>query len=112
MDDCIRDPNLWSSSEFEFLLEEDGDNPGVIESRPIFQYLKTVALESQGINHDCSDKVICDALPGGQVQSMQVRDLLVDRHVLEHKNGRIKINVDLFRRYVVYRYGNSSQGGI
>ena len=112
VDDCIRDPNLWSSSEFEFLLEEDGDNPGVIESRPIFQYLKTVALESQGINHDCSDKVICDALPGGQVQSMQVRDLLVDRHVLEHKNGRIKINVDLFRRYIVYRYGNSSQGGI
>lgn len=113
----------WPLSEFNFLLEESGDNQSSDEQRPSFKYLKEIALHYDSSTNDC-DANVCSREIGfdeaGEVRSgaigtlrdsekanEEVRDMLVARHVISHEKNRVKIHVGLFKEYILRRYGNN-----
>lgn len=119
----LSDGTKWSLAEFNFLLEESGDEQSSDEQRPSYKYLKEVALHYDSSTNNC-DANVCSKEIGfdeaGRVKSgavgtlmdeeranEEVRDMLVARHVISHENNRIKIHVGLFREYILRRYGHN-----
>ena len=101
----IADDSIWSLHEFNFLLEEAGDDQISDELRASFKYLKTVALNYSDNSSGCDADILCDEL--SIEENEIVRGMLEDRKVIERTNNRIKINVELFRMYILHRYGKN-----
>lgn len=99
----IADDSIWSLHEFNFLLEEAGDDQVPDELRSSFKYLKTVALNYNDEKLGCDADILCDELSSDENEL--IRGMLEDRKVISRTNNRIKINVDLFRMFILYRYG-------
>ena len=96
-----------SLATFDTILTEDGDDNDYLEKTPTYMYLKTIALKSQPVvTRDCKSDTICEEL--GEKETEEIKNLLRSRHVIDERNGQVKIILGLFREYIIYNYGGRS----
>ena len=101
----VSDDSILQLQFFNFLVEEDGDENMADDLRPTFRYLKYIAQHYHPATDDCDADIQCDELTREQNES--IRSILEDRKVISRQNNRIRINVDLFRQFILYRFGKS-----
>ncbi len=101
----VSDDTVLQLQFFNFLVEEDGDENMADDLRPTFRYLKYIAQHYHPATDDCDADIQCDELTREQNES--IRSILEDRKVISRQNNRIRINVDLFRQFILYRFGKS-----